>query len=223
MISWQRYTRIGLLIVFFLLFGTTYALLSCADRGEPTSSVQAGKHPAEVLIIRHGEKANDENDIHLNSRGAARAAAIPSLFVIPPTFPTKPAPLPTPDFLYATKQSKHSNRPVETVTPLSKVLGDVQIHDKHKDADFQGVVDAIFGDDKHAGKVVLICWHHGSIPDLASAVAAKARNADRLKTQVPGKWEGAVFDRVWRFTFDDKNQATFANDPQRLLFGDSKK
>ena len=56
-----------------------------------------------------------------------------------------PAPLATPDFIYATKESKHSNRPVETVTPLAKALKDLHIHYKHADHDYQIVVDAIFG------------------------------------------------------------------------------
>src|SRR5260370_42647676 len=64
---------------------------------------QSVKHPHQVLIIRHAEKPDDEGDPHLTSRGAARAAALPALFLIPPTFSTKPAPLPTPAFLFATK------------------------------------------------------------------------------------------------------------------------
>ncbi len=224
--NWYRYGRYALLTVLFVLFGVSYGLLQTVEFGQECAAGEAGakgKHPRLVQIIRHGEKANDENDIHLNSRGAARAAALPSLFVIPPTFPTKPAPFATPDFLYATKATKHSNRPVETITPLARALGDMKIHDKHKDDDYQAVVDAIFGDENHVGKTVLISWHHGKIPELALAVAHKAKNGDKLKNQIPNRWEGAVFDRVWQFTFADNGNATFANQPQQLLFGDAKK
>jgi hypothetical protein len=91
------------------------------------------------------------------SRGAARAAALPSLFFIPKAFRTKPAPFPTPDFIVATAESKHSNRPVETVQPLARALGDMAIHAKHADDDYQPVVDHLFGNAKHAGKTALIC------------------------------------------------------------------
>jgi hypothetical protein len=190
-----------------------------AAAGEPLDR-QTGKPPRQVLIIRHAEKPDDDRDPHLTSRGAARAAALPALFLIPPTFPTRPAPFPTPDFLFATKASKNSNRPVETVTPLAKALGDLPIHDKHAADDFQAVVDGIFGDTKYAGKTVLICWHHGKIPKLTLAVVARAKNADKVKDKVPGKWDDAVFDRVWQITFDDQGEATFANRPQQLLFKD---
>jgi hypothetical protein len=188
--------------------------------GVTAASEAGGKPPRHLLLIRHAEKPDDDRDIHLTSRGAARAAALPSLFLIPPTFPTKPAPFPTPDYLFATKESHKSNRPVETVTPLARALGDMHIHKKHADDDFAAVVDHIFGDAKYAGKTVLICWHHGKIRKLALAIVGRARNGDKLKGRVPKHWGDAVFDRVWQITFDGQDEATFADRPQRLLFGD---
>src|SRR5262249_20882817 len=112
------------------------------------------------------------------------------------------------------------NRPVETVQPLAKALGDKEIHAKHADDDYQLVVDHLFSNAKYAGKTVLICWHHGKIYKLTQAVLAKAKNADQVKGQVPNHWDQDVFDRVWLITFDDQGQATFANRRQRLLFKD---
>jgi hypothetical protein len=229
MTSWHRSGRFAVTASILVLFGLSFDWQRLADSGPPTSfagesaAQKDGKTPKQVQIIRHAEKPDDAMDIHLSSRGAGRAAALPSLFVIPPTFSTKPAPFATPDFLFATKESKNSNRPVETITPLSKALGDMPIHQKHADKDYQAVVDEIFGDTKYAKKVVLICWHHGKIPDLAKAVAHKAKNEDKLKKLIPDHWQGSVFDRVFVFTFDDSGSATFADSPQKLLFGDSKK
>jgi hypothetical protein len=177
--------------------------------------------PAQVLIIRHAEKPEDDEGPHLSSRGAARAAALPALFVVPPTFPTRPARFRAPDFIIATRASTNSNRPVETVTPLAKALGDVSIHDKHRDDDFQAMVDDLFGNAKYNGKTVLICWHHGKVPKLTQAVLARATNADKVREQVPEKWGPEVFDRVWQITFDDQGKAKFADRPQQLLFKDS--
>jgi hypothetical protein len=108
------------------------------------------------------------------------------------------------------------------VEPLAKALGDMHIHAKHADEDYKAVVKHIFGDPRYAGKTVLICWHHGKIPDLALAIVDKATNRDKLKKRVPNLWDDAVFDRVWQITFDG-GEATFANRPQRLLFEDCAK
>lgn len=192
--------------------------------------------PSQVLIIRHGEKVGDpkrDNDggRHLSIQGSARAAALPMLFVpaLPQLscalhlkaaqfhghyrqIPTKgKAPrFPTPNHIFATQRSKHSNRPVETVTPLATAL-DLPIHDRFadKEKDIKKMVNAILND--YPGKIVLICWHHGKIPDLAKA----------LGVSKPPKWDGKVFDRVWQITFP-KGKASLQDLPQMLLYGDSK-
>src|SRR5262249_14299043 len=117
---------------------------------------QADTYPHQVLIIRHAEKPDDKDDKHLTSRGAARASALPSLFYIPKASRPNPAPFPTPAFIFGTAESKHSNRPVETVQPFARALGDMKIHAKHADDDYQPVVDHLFSNAKHAGKTVLI-------------------------------------------------------------------
>lgn len=224
-----RYGRFALLAGVIVLFGASFGWLQTATSEHQTNAAKnmdAGPKstsPRQVLIIRHAEKPEDDTDIHLASRGAARAAALPSLFVIPPTFPTKPAAFATPDFIFAAKQSKYSNRSVETVAPLAKALADMPIDHKRADKAFQALVDDLFSVSKHAGKTILICWHHGNLPDIAVAVIAKAKNASKIKGQVPERWPGAVFDRVWVITFDDAGNATFGDRPQRLLFGDAKK
>jgi hypothetical protein len=224
-----RCARLALLAAVFMLFGVSYGWLRTAtseQRANAAKDVDAEKRsvtPRQVLIIRHAEKPEDDTDIHLASRGAARAAALPSLFVIPPTFPTKPAAFVTPEFLFAAKQSKYSNRSVETLRPLAKALADMPIDHRHADRAFQGLVDDLFSESKYAGKTILICWHHGSISDLALAVIAKAKNTSKLKGQMPQRWGGTVFDRIWIITFDDLGNATFDDRPQRLLFADAKK
>ena len=224
-----RCARLALLAAVFILFGVSYGWLRTAtseQRANAAKDVDAEKRsvtPRQVLIIRHAEKPEDDTDIHLASRGAARAAALPSLFVIPPTFPTKPAAFATPEFIFAAKQSNYSNRSVETVTPLAKALADMPIDHRHADRAFQGLVDDLFSESKYAGKTILICWHHASLPALALAVTAMANNASQIKGQVPQRWGGSVFDRVWVITFDDAGNATFDDRPQRLLFGDAKK
>src|SRR5262245_45266907 len=75
--------------------------------------------PRSILLIRHAEKPTDAADANLSPAGKKRADALPELFK---KTADRPDPLPTPDFIFATKPTKHSNRPVETVMPLAKAL-----------------------------------------------------------------------------------------------------
>lgn len=194
--------------------------------------------PTQILIIRHGEKVgnpkkDDDGGPHLSVRGSARAAALPSLFVPAtpqsacklylkaPNFIGGYRPIPikgsaprfsTPAFIFATQRSKHSNRPIETVTPLAAALA-LHINNSFadNDADIKEMANAILDDHAFVGKVVLVCWHHGKIPALAKALGI-AR---------PPKWDATIFDRVWQITFP-KGKATLSDLPQMLLYGDSK-
>ena len=195
--------------------------------------------PSQIFIIRHGEKLgdpkkDDDGGRHLSVPGSARAADLPSLF-FPPAgqfscglrlkneefhghyhhvpIKSKPARFATPNFIFATARSKHSKRPVETVTPLATAL-DLPINDgfDDNDAEIKKMANAILTEHAFAGKIVLVCWHHGKIPDLAKALGVKR----------PPKWDGKVFDRVWQITYP-KGKASLEDLPQMLLYGDSKK
>ncbi len=195
--------------------------------------------PGQVLIIRHGEKVgdpkkDDDGGRHLSIRGSARAAALPSLFAGPlpqlsckfhtkaGTFVGEYRDIPlkgsaprftAPNFIFATESSKHSKRPVETVTPLATALT-LPINDRFTDddADIKKMTNAILNEIGFAGKVVLICWHHGRIPDVAKA----------LGITKPPKWDGKVFDRVWQITFP-RGKASLTDLPQELMYGDKDK
>ncbi len=197
----------------------------------------SSRGPKEVLIIRHGEKLGDPTDDaeggpNLSIRGSARAAALPSLFV-----PAAPAELscaldrngkhfkanyvatkmsgqaprfPTPEFLFATKASAQSNRPVETITPLSAALNMDYDH-QYDDADYAKLADHVLTHSKYQDKILLICWHHGHIQKLAAA----------LHVNNPPKWPGGnVFDRVWNISYS-KDTASLKDRPQMLLYGDT--
>ena len=199
--------------------------------------MSTNNEPSQVLIIRHGEKVgdpkkDDDGGRHLSIQGSARAAALPSLFA--PAQPQlscalrqkaaefhgsyrqiplagKRPQFSTPNYIFATQRSKNSNRPIETVTLLATALK-LPINDGcgDNDADIKKMTDAVLND--YPGKVVLICWHHGKIPDIAKA----------LGIPKPPKWDGKVFDRVWQITFP-KGKAALQDLPQMLLYGDSGK
>ena len=164
----------------------------------------------QVIIIRHGEKPGDPevdnaaDGADLSLRGYQRAGALA---------PYIPGVFGKPDFLFAAQASKHSNRPVETITPLANTL-QLAINDKHADDDYGKVADDILKNSKYAGKRVLICWHHGKIPELAAALGG-------IPAVQP--WPGTVFDRVWIMNCPAGGGKDLAvqNLPQRLLYGDS--
>ncbi len=167
--------------------------------------------PRLVMLIRHAEKPPDEKmSVDLSAAGEKRAGALPGLFT---KSASRTDPLPKPDFIFAAKDSKHSHRSTQTVAPLAKKLG-LKVSSDVANDDFATLAAEILGNPKYAGKTILICWHHGNLPGLAGKLGA---------TGAPDHMKGSVFDRVWRITYDSTGMATFADLPQRLLPGDSKK
>jgi hypothetical protein len=190
---------------------------------------------------------------HLSICGSARAAALPSLFIpgdqpamgseglccatsaspgssdrFVGSYPSGDAPavpsrFPTPHFLFATRSSSNSSRPLETITPLAaalKSLNDPSI-DPTIDSDFDNESEAIeklaahvVKKPKYAGKVVLICWHHGTIPELVEDFGVPKGD---LKGWDP--FPSSVFDVVMRISWST-GQARMVADSERLLFGD---
>jgi phosphohistidine phosphatase SixA len=188
------------------LFGLLIVIVAVASQRAMAAPATQPTGPRMVLIIRHAEKpdaTDGEKDPNLSKAGCARADALANL--IPDKFIR-------PDFLIATKQTKGSNRPVETITPLSKAIHE-EIESTFKDAEFDQLAHEVLSDPKYAGKVVLIAWHHGKIPELAKALGAK---------DVPNKWDSQVFDRVWQITYEN-GVATWKALPQKAMPGDSDK
>jgi hypothetical protein len=168
-------------------------------------AAQNAAPPATIYIIRHAEKLTDKRP-DLAPKGFLRAALIPNLFM-PPAGDSR-APLARPDFLFATARSKNSNRPFETIMPLSSALNE-PISNEILDEDFASLAKLLLSG-KFAGKVVLVSWHHGKIPDLTTALGATP----------PYKWPDEQFDRIWRIDYKD-GKATLTDLPMRLLPGDS--
>ncbi len=188
-------------LLFALLFAVLAVELPCAGAQD------ADKYPAVIYILRHAEKpAPEENSPDLTPTGFKRAEALPSLFV---QMPGSPAPrLPKPDAIFATARSKSSNRPVETVTPLAQLLKLPIQHGFDERATGPLAAEVLGG--KYAGKTVLICWHHGQIPALASALGV---------ADAPAAWEAPVFHQIWKITYSG-GQAKLTTLSESLLPGD---
>jgi hypothetical protein len=180
--------------------------------------------PKTVLIIRHAEKPPaGVKSASLSKRGKERASALHELFE---PSAKRPHPFPKPDFIFATHNSEKSHRPMKTVAPLAEKFK-LTVNDnfynhkvkltkaerKRKGKGIDDLAREILGKERYAGKTVLVCWHHGTIPYLARKLGA---------TGAPKTWKKKeAFDRVWQITYHKKGKPTFADLPQQLLPGDA--
>ena len=161
------------------------ALLAVAD-------AQEGPKNAVVLIIRHAEDAGTGHG--LSARGEDRAEAYKNYFQNF-TVDSKPR---VPNDVLVAADSEQSHRPRLTVEPFAKAA--------------KLPIDSSFGNKQptdlaaelranHQGKVILICWHHGQIPDLLRALGVAP------ETLVPGgKWPRDVYDWVIMASYDENGR-----------------
>jgi len=171
---------------------------------------QSGQKDSVVLIIRHAEDADTGSGI--SPRGQERAEAYKDYFV---KFAVDSKGR-EPQAIFAAKDSTQSHRPRLTVEPFAKAA--------------KLPIDTHFGNNQstelaadmranHQGKVILICWRHGSIPALLRALGATP------KSFLPnGKWPGAVYDWVILLSFDQDGRLIPASSRQideHLMPGDS--
>ena len=208
--------------LFAIVAATIASVGGLQAQNEKANTVNGPRH---VLIIRHSEKTGEKNDIHLSKVGFERADVLFRLFE---SENGRPEPFPVPDFIFAAANSAGSQRPLETVTPLSKKLNlkidqNFQSTKSSAKADAEPSADTkgnlalrheLLGNPKYVGKTILVSWRHGSLPDLAKVLGAK---------DAPATWAGDCYDRVWQLTYDGRGGAAFADRPQRLLPGDSVK
>jgi hypothetical protein len=190
-------------LLLLLVLGATP--LRTVDAHGTTAAPQgdvASKAPAVIFLMRHAEKPlSDSKDPNLSPEGFKRAQALPKLFL--------DGTLPRPDFLFASAPSKHSNRPAETIAPLAQALN-LKINVDYEDIESGPLAKKILGG-KYAGKVVVIAWHHGEIPNVAHDLGV---------TDAPRKWEPDVFDLIWKIQYvDGKAEMTVLH--EHLMPGDS--
>jgi hypothetical protein len=184
--------------------------VTLAAPAQTSAQQAAGAPPATVLLIRHSEKLTDGR-IDLAPAGFARAKDLPQLFL--PSAAGAAPKFPRPDVLFATHQSKHSNRPFETIQPLSQALG-LPINTDFADDDYTSLAKLLLSG-QYAGKIVLVAWHHGTLAQFAAALGI---------TPQPAPWPPTQFDHIWRIDWNPANsgQPTLTDLPQQLMPGDSK-
>ena len=118
---------------------------------------------------------------------------------------------PTPAFVFATADSDNSSRPVDTITPTAAALNlPIDSNYSNSSTDIGKLATDILTKSQYAGQIILICWHHGTIDTLATALHGTGATT----------WAGTVFDRVWLLDYSESATPPIQQFGQELLFTD---
>ena len=169
--------------------GLWLALLPVAVAAAQAQKASPGLKNAVILIIRHAEKPDAGNGLSL--AGKQRAEAYVNYFK---NFELDSQPLRL-DYLFAAANSRESHRPRLTLEPLGQALG-LRIDDRFKDKQSQELVREV--QSKPPGTHILICWHHGEIPQLVRALGA-----DPGKLLHHAQWPAEVFGWMLQLRYDE--------------------
>ena len=176
----------------------------------------------KIMIIRHGEKPDDNDGIHgvdekgkqdadeLSVRGWQRAGALVRFFAPARHAFVHPS-LATPTCLFAQRATDHieSVRSEHTLSPLARYLKlpiDTQI--KRDETTKVGKVAL------SAPGVVLIAWEHDHIPEIVAAITGRSDSC-------PEHWPDNRFDVVWVLDRSGESKWILTQVPQLVLAGDS--
>lgn len=167
------------------------AVTSVSFATEPSNP---GLKDAVVMIIRHAEKP--ESGFALSDPGEKRALAYADYFKH--FAPASDGQTLEPDCLIATADSSASHRPRLTLEPLSRALG-LKIDAQFKNKNFDQLAQELKSHEH--GRRILICWHHGEIPELARALGA-----DPARLLPDAKWPASEFGWVLMMRYDSEGR-----------------
>ncbi len=173
-----------------------------------------------IMIIRHGEKPDKKDSVRgvslsgahskneLSARGWQRSGALVRFFDPVDDTCSHPA-LRKPDVILAEDPKGHikSRRPLHTIESLVQSLRKKPVLRYTKGQEKRLVEFA-----KAQRGVVLICWEHSAIIDIANLLLGGNKSC-------PQKWPGNRFDLVWVFKAKRKGWK-LTQVPQLLLPGD---
>jgi hypothetical protein len=160
--------------------------------------------PAQILLLRHGEKPAQGDE--LSPRGWERAKALPGLFERKPYSDFgAPAAL----FGMAAKHGDSGSiRAIQTLKYVSERFRS-PVDDRFRKGEEKELARELRNNHALDGKFVVICWEHKMLSDIAAALGVNP---------VP-QYPGDRFDRAWLVTMEG-DKASFRDLPEKLLDGD---
>lgn len=163
------------------------------------------------MSIDENGKANADG---LIPQGWERAGGLVVLFA--PNGKTLSSTLPSPGALISPQYPQPGHRPYYTLLPLSQRLGLTIQSEYAVDADPAAIARSLLAMDT---EVVLVCWEHQHLLNIAAAVAAAAPMTNQ--DDVPTSWPDDRFDVIWRFDLNAQSREwTFKSIGQQLIAGD---
>ena len=155
----QKLFLVRMLVGAVIAFNAASISVAAPDAPEPRPSTLGASDPLKlptiIYLMRHAEKPAAGNP-HLSAEGVARAEKLPSYL---PSLLKSGQKI---DYIFATKASADSNRPVETITPLAGALG-LTINDSYDAKSYRALAKTILSDETYAQKVIVISWHHSTL------------------------------------------------------------
>jgi len=159
-------------------------------------------YPKEIILIRHAEKHTETAGSSLSPKGEARAIGFSVFYMknADSLFHGKP------DFFIATdpKGSK-AIREVQTLLPLSNLLtmenpgADYTILHPFINKDWAKIRDYL-GKAKFNKKIILVCWDHAFLPELAKSLGVKA--------ELVSDWGHNDFSTIWVINYDNNGRVS---------------
>lgn len=171
------------------IIGAAIVTLSLVVSTAPIPAQTRAATPAHIILIRHAEKPSDSDNPHLSKAGVKRAQALVSFITREPRMTS----LGRPVAIFATQTTKDDNgqRTQETVAPLAAALR-LSVQTPYHGKDYAELAKLILSTATYAGKTVVVCWNHETIPELTAALGV---------TPMPPKWRGSVFDSVYVISY----------------------
>jgi hypothetical protein len=165
-----------------LLLAIAAVLLTSCDGKKHDANKNSPSNSLKVVIIRHGEKPKDGDN--LSCQGQNRALQLASVLH---------AKLNVPDEIYVPSlksddTTKHS-RMFQTISPFA-IKYNLPINSKYSADENEKIAKSIFKKDG----LVLMVWEHTAIQALAGALGVN---------EAP-QWAGADFDSVWIINYQNE-------------------
>jgi hypothetical protein len=180
--------------MFMKKYGRLFLLLLIVFGSITTGSCQKKSHELKVVIIRHGEKP--DNGDNLNCQGLNRAMALPKVLFTKFGVANEIY-IPTVNAGAKTK----SARMFQTITPYA-VKYNLDINSSYDTEDYKNVAKDVL---QQRGTVIIV-WEHHAIPHIAKALGVQEDIKD---------WSDSDFDSIWIITYK-KGKVTLTADKEGL-------
>lgn len=165
--------------------------------------------PKAVILLRHAEEPKSD-ETYLSKDGVERSRRLVKLFQENKKLKKLGAPVAF--FASGAKNNHSSVRSIQTLNFLSLYFKK-SINDSYLRDDYKEMVQEILENEEYDNQVIVVCWSHDSLPDIAKKLGVK---------NTPD-WPKGKFDRLWLLSFEKDHKVKFVDIPQHIMPGDDKK